>query len=241
MPPDGLPTSPCISFPPMCSKGRSNPRLFDLIVFDNDGTLNAQTSCWRYMHEAFGTYESIGRALLEHHLEHRTPYDEYARANLVHWKGHKREEFLDVIRSIPLREKSLDVLHYLKERGYKLGIVSSGFTFWRDWFSDEHNMRFAFYCANEIIFDGRGICTGKIILNTTDNVPGKDKGSIFRREVTSLGISFERTVMVGDGWGDVAAMELAGRAYCVGENFPEVRAAADEWLGDNLLPLMDKL
>jgi phosphoserine phosphatase len=225
----------------MPSKMDPNTRRFDLVVFDNDGTLNAQTSCWRYIHEAFGTYENIGKQLLEHHLEHRTPYDEYAQANLLHWKGRKREEFLVVIHSIPLRDGTIDVLRYLKGNGYKLGVISSGFTFWRNRFSNEYDMEFTFYCANEIVFDDNDICTGKIILNTTDNVPGKDKGSIFKREVSALGIPFERTVMVGDGWGDIAAMKLAGKSYAVGHSYPEVRPAADEWLGESLLPLRDKL
>lgn len=216
-------------------------RRFDLVVMDNDGTLNSQYSCWQYIHEAFGSYEPDGRELLEHHLKHRTPYDEYALANLAYWKGRTRGEFIEIIRSIPLREGTIDVLSYLEERGYKMGVISSGFTFWRDLFLERYDIRFSFYCANEIVFDENGVCTGGIILNTTDNVPGKDKGTIFKREVSKLGIPFERTVMVGDGWGDVAAMKLAGRSYCVGNNYPEVRETADEWLGDSLLPLMEKL
>ena len=233
----GLPPTLPLSLTSMQPDANTNPRIFDLVVFDNDGTLNSETSCWQYTHEGFGTYESVGKKLLEHHLEHRTPYDEYARANLVHWKGHAKEKFLKIIRSIPLRDGAVEVLHYLRERGYKIGVISSGFSFWRDLFRDDWGIEFDFYCTNEILFDANDICTGEIILNTTDNVPGKDKGAIFKREVEKLGIPFDRTVMVGDGWGDVAAMKLAARAYCVGDNFPEVREAS-EWLGHTLLPLM---
>jgi HAD superfamily phosphoserine phosphatase-like hydrolase len=225
----------------MQADANSSAREFDLVVFDNDGTLNLETSCWRRVHEAFGTYESIGRRLLEHHLEKRTPYDEYASENLTHWKGHHKKEFLDIIRAIQLREGAMDVLHYLRQQGYKIGVVSSGFMFWKDRFRDEFSIEFDFYRANEILFDEKDICTGEIILNTTDNVPGKDKGSIIKRESSALGIPLKRTVMVGDGWGDVVPMKLAARAYCVGDNFPEVHEAADEWLGDSLLPLIGKL
>lgn len=216
------------------------PRTYDLVVFDNDGTLNTQTSCWQYIHTGFGSYESVGRQLLEHHLEHRTPYDEYARANLVHWKGRSKKEFLDIIRAIPLRESAIEVLHFLVERGYKTGVISSGFSFWRDRFAEEYGIEFDFFCTNEIIFDANDLCTGEIEMNATDNVFGKDKAAILIRECDALGIPPERTVFVGDGWGDVGAMKLTARAYCVGDNFPEVREAS-EWLGHSLKPLMDRL
>jgi phosphoserine phosphatase len=225
----------------MPPSGNEKSRSYDLVVFDVDGTINTEKSCWRRFHEAFGTYEPEGRELLSYHLEHRTPYDEFARRNLIMWRGRHRDEFLDVIRSTPLRDGAVEVLNYVDDRGYRTGAISSGFTFWRERLRDEFRIEFDFYRSNEIVFDDSGVCTGDIIMNTTDNVPGKDKASIIAREARKLGISLKNTVMVGDGWGDVSAMKLAGRSFCVGDVFPEVREAADECFGESLLPLMDRL
>jgi len=74
---------------------------------------------------------------------------------------------------------------------------------------------------------------------------GRDKGTALIELAKSLGLSRERTVMVGDGLNDVAALRTAGLGIAVENAVPEAKAAAHvvvgEPGGDGLLAVVEAI
>ncbi len=74
---------------------------------------------------------------------------------------------------------------------------------------------------------------------------GRDKGTALAELAEQLGLSRERTVMVGDGRNDVAALATAGLGIAVGGAVPEAKAAArvvvGEPGGDGLLAAVEAI
>lgn len=219
---------------------KKNNSKFKIVFFDNDGTLNTGRSTWEYLHKYFGTWEPEGRLMQEKLLHDRTPYDEYSREVTSIWEGIPKEKFLERLGQIEVRDGAVELIRTLQESGIKLGILSSGFTLWRDVWKRRAGLEFDFYKANEIYFDSDGLCTGEIEMHVTDNVPGMDKGNWVEKISDELGIPEEERVFVGDGWGDVPGFKKCGLKIAVDPNMPEVNEAADYVLGeDEILNVLD--
>ena len=201
-----------------------------MIFFDNDGTLNIERSTWKYMHSWLGTWESSGKALDEGIMRDRTPYDEYARQSVRLMKGFPRQKFIDRLQTIEMRKDSIEVIRILKESGFKLAVLSSGLSLWREvWI--EKGIEWDYYHANELIFDDNEICTGEVIVNVTDNVPGMDKGAWTEKIRQTEGIEKDESVFVGDGWGDVPGFRNCAFGIAIDPNMQEVVDAARYVLG----------
>ena len=213
---------------------------FKIVFFDNDGTLNTGRSTWRYLHEHFGTWEPYGRLLQEKLLRDRTPYDAYAREITAMWKGIHRDKFLEKLREVEIRKGVVELINALKLSGLKIGVLSSGFTLWRDVWRERAGLEFDYYIANEIIFDEDGLCAGEIIMHMTDNVAGMNKGDWVGRISDELGILYEQRVFIGDGWGDVPGFKKCALAVAVDPNMQEVIEAADFVLGgDEIMKVLE--
>jgi len=213
---------------------------YKIVFFDNDGTLNTGRSTWQYLHKHFGTWEPEGRILQEKFLSERTPYDEYSRTVTRLWEGIHRDKFIERLGQIETRGNAVELIKTLKVSGLKIGVLSSGFTLWRDVWRERAGLEFDYYVANEIIFDGDGVCTGEIEIRVTDNVPGMDKGDWVERISDELGILYEERVFVGDGWGDVPGFRKCGLAIAVDPNMSEVNEAADRVLGgDEIMKVVE--
>ncbi|MCX6647425.1 MAG: HAD family phosphatase [bacterium] len=214
---------------------------YKLIFFDNDGTLNTQRSTWEYMHKHLGTWESGGKPLEALLMRDRTPYDEYARQSVRLMKGFPKTKFLERLRTIEIRKDAIEVIRTLKELGFKLAVLSSGFSLWQDVWK-EKGIEWDYYRANELIFDENDISTGDVIVHVTDNVLGMDKGSWAEKIRSMEGLSKSETVFVGDGWGDVPGFRSCAFGIAIDPNMPEVADAAEYVLGpDDFKKVLDYL
>jgi len=215
---------------------------YRLVFFDNDGTLTANRVSWVYMHTHLGTWGPESRRLLESHLANKTPYDEYARESVKAWKGIPKERFLERLRTIEIRPDIGKVVHILREAGMKLTLMSSGFSLWKEVWLEREGIEWDYYRANDIVFDEQGLCTGEIVMNVTDNVPGTDKGSLVEQIATLEGVSKEQRVFVGDGRGDILGFEKCAFGIAIDPESEEVRAAARYVLkGDDFGRIVDIL
>lgn len=145
-------------------------------------------------------------------------------------KGFPKEKFLECLRTIEIRKDAVDVIKILRSGGFKLAVLSSGFTLWRDFWS-EMGVEWDHYHANELIFDENDICTGDVVVNVTDNVPGMDKGSWAEKIQKIECLKKEETVFVGDGWGDVPGFRQCAFGIAIDPNMHEVIDAAKYVLG----------
>ncbi len=213
---------------------------YRIIFFDNDGTLNTGRSTWKDLHEHFGTWEPEGRLLEEKLMATRTPYDDYCRVVTAMWECVPKKEFFERLMMIEVRKEVPELVRSLREMGFKLAVLSSGFTMWKDIWRDVYGIEWDHYRANEILFDENDFCTGEIDVRVTDNVPGLDKGTWVEKISKCEGIPYEERVFIGDGWGDVPGFKKCALSIAVDPNMPEVNEAADVVLSDTeLLKIID--
>lgn len=211
-----------------------------LILFDNDGTLNTQFSCWRYIQQPLGLFEPQGRQLLEDHLKGKMDYEEFSRRTVAMWKGIKIDEILKIIDKIPLRDGALEALNYFRKHGYKVCTVSSGFDIWKWVFRDKYGFVFDDFLANHLVVDDDGLLTGEVEMYVTEDTPKKNKGAHLVNLADKYGINQNETIMVGDGMGDINAFKVVGISFAICPSNKEVAEAADILLNsDSLRSLLD--
>ena len=131
-------------------------------------------------------------------------FDESFRRRLATLEGLDESVLKEIAQSLPITEGADRLMRTLKKLGYKIGILSGGFTY----FAGHLKERWGIDCvsANELdIVDGKltGIVMGDII-------NGEKKAELLSKMAGQLGISMEQTIAVGDGANDLPMLGIAG-------------------------------
>ena len=96
------------------------------------------------------------------------------------------------------------VIQTLKSLGYKLGILSGGFTFVGEYLKEK--LGFDYMYSNELDIKD-GVVTGKVV---GDIVDGEKKAILLRQIAQKENIALEQTIAVGDGANDLPMISIAG-------------------------------
>lgn len=180
-------------------------RLIRLVVFDLDGTLTTVDSLWRYLHEAFGTWEH-GRAAAQRYRNGEISYKEWAETDARFWAGAPLPKVKSIIGRIPYREGAEEVFSHLKERGVKIVILSAGLSILAEKAASDLGADLAI--ANELrTNDGR--LTGEIDVK----VAVDNKEEIVRQIASTLNIPLREVALVGDRGFDLANEECLKIAF----------------------------
>jgi len=126
------------------------------------------------------------------------------RVNLL--KGLKAEQLellSGAINLTPGAEELISTLHFM---GYKVGVISGGFTFFTDYLRKKLKIDYVF--ANELEISD-GVVTGRIKGKIID---ADKKGEIIKRIAESENISVKQVVAVGDGANDRFMLQNSGLA-----------------------------
>ncbi len=165
-----------------------------LIAFDLEGTLVKSVSGWVELHKRFGTWEK-GKEYAEMFFRGEIDYPTWAELDASLWKGHRREEIMEWVESVEYMDGAFELFQFLKERNFKIAILSSGLMCLARKVGQELGADYVF--ANELEFDEEGRITGKV----RPYVDFEGKGAILRRLKEEL--KPELTVAVGDGYNDI--------------------------------------
>ncbi|MCD6524805.1 MAG: HAD-IB family phosphatase [Thermococcus sp.] len=165
-----------------------------LIAFDLEGTLVKSVSGWVELHKRFGTWEK-GKEYAEMFFRGEIDYPTWADLDASLWRGRRREEIMEWVESVEYMEGVFELFQFLKERNFKIAILSSGLMCLARKVGGELGADYVF--ANELEFDEEGRITGKVI----PHVDFEGKGTILRRLKEEL--KPELTVAVGDGYNDI--------------------------------------
>ena len=173
-----------------------------LIVFDMDSTL-IQCEVIDELARAAGVGDQVA-AITEAAMRGEMPFNESFERRLATLEGLDESVLAGIARNLPITEGAERLISNLKRLGYRVGILSGGFTY----FANHLKQRFGVDCvsANELdIVDGR--LTGKI---KGEIVNGEKKAELLRAMAADLGVDMRQTIAVGDGANDLPMLSIAG-------------------------------
>ncbi|RLC05918.1 MAG: phosphoserine phosphatase SerB [Deltaproteobacteria bacterium] len=173
-----------------------------LVVFDMDSTL-IQTEVIVEVARLGGVEEQVNQ-ITESAMRGEIDFKESFRRRVALLKGIKQEDLAKISKDLPLTDGADLVIKTLKGLGYKLGILSGGFTFVGEYLKER--LGFDYMYSNELDIKD-GVVTGKVV---GDIVDGEKKAVLLRQIAQKENISLEQTIAVGDGANDLPMISIAG-------------------------------
>lgn len=173
-----------------------------LVVFDMDSTL-IQTEVIVEVAKLGGVGDQVDK-ITESAMRGEIDFQESFRRRVALLKGIKEEQLAQISKNLPLTDGVDLVTKTLKGLGYKLGILSGGFTFIGEYLKDRFG--FDYMYANELDIKD-GMVTGEIV---GDIVDGEKKAILLRQLAQKENIALEQTIAVGDGANDLPMIGIAG-------------------------------
>lgn len=193
---------------------------FKLIVFDLDGTLTRERSIWEYIHKRLGTWYGFAETFQERFLRGEISYEEFCDLDAQVWKGMKIDDLSSIARTVPFREGVDSLIEYLKQKGLKLALVSSGLSLLADWVHQRYG--FDDSISNDLLHED-GILTGKVHIRVYHD----KKAEWVRRILQRFHIPEEEMVAIGDSRGDLDMIQMAGFSIALNPSCRDLEEAAD--------------
>jgi len=177
-------------------------RMRRLICFDMDSTL-IQTECIDELAEKAGVGEQV-RAITESAMRGEIDFKESFAKRVALLKGLDVNVMRDIAENMPITEGVERLMFVLKRYGYKIAILSGGFTFFGEYLQKKFDIDYVY--ANELeVEDGK--LTGRYL---GDVVDGKRKAELLRLIAQVEKVDIAQTIAVGDGANDLPMLSLAG-------------------------------
>lgn len=177
-------------------------RMRRLICFDMDSTL-IQTECIDELAERAGVGEQV-RAITESAMRGEIDFKESFAQRVALLKGLDESVMKEIAENLPITEGVERLMFVLKRYGYKIAILSGGFTYFGEYLQKKFGIDYVY--ANELeIIDGK--LTGRYL---GDVVDGKRKAELLRLIAQVEKVDIAQTIAVGDGANDLPMLSLAG-------------------------------
>ena len=177
-------------------------RMRRLICFDMDSTL-IQTECIDELAERAGVGEQV-RAITESAMRGEIDFKESFTQRVALLKGLDESVMKEIAENLPITEGVERLMFVLKRYGYKIAILSGGFTYFGEYLQKKFGIDYVY--ANELeIIDGK--LTGRYL---GDVVDGKRKAELLRLIAQVEKVDIAQTIAVGDGANDLPMLSLAG-------------------------------
>lgn len=178
---------------------RRNKRL---IVFDMDSTL-IQAEVIDELAELAGAGAEV-KAITERAMNGEINFDESLRLRVSKLKGLEVSKLQEILENLPLTPGVEDFVKTIKILGYKVAVISGGFTYFSDALKKKLGLDYSF--ANELeIQDGK--LTGRV---SGTIVNAEQKAILVKLIAQQENISLEQVVAIGDGANDLPMLATAG-------------------------------
>lgn len=173
-----------------------------LVAFDMDSTL-IQTEVIDELARLAGVGEQVAQiteAAMRGELDFRTSFRK--RVSLL--KGLPESALATVLERVPLMDGAERLARTLKRLGYKMAILSGGFTFvGREL---QRKLQIDYLHSNELDIKD-GVVTGEV---KGEIVDGARKAALLEQIARSESLSMEQVIAVGDGANDLPMLNAAG-------------------------------
>lgn len=173
-----------------------------LVCFDMDSTL-IQTEVIDELAAAAGVGAQVA-AITEAAMRGELDFQASFRQRMALLKGLDESVLAGIAERLPITEGADRLIATLKRLGYKVAILSGGFTY----FAEHLQRRFGvdYVYANRLDFrDGK--LTGEV---SGEIIDGARKAALLREIAVHEGICLEQVVAVGDGANDLPMLAIAG-------------------------------
>ena len=178
-------------------------RMRRLICFDMDSTL-IQTECIDELAERNGVGKEV-RAITESAMRGEIDFKESFTRRVALLKGLDVSVMQDIAEHLPMTEGVERLMMVLKRYGYKIALLSGGFTFFGEYLQKKLGIDYVYANEHEIGDDGK--LTGRYL---GDIVDGQRKAELLRLIAQVEKVDLEQTIAVGDGANDLPMLSLAG-------------------------------
>lgn len=177
-------------------------RMRRLICFDMDSTL-IETEVIDELALRAGVGEQV-KELTERAMRGEIDFTESFRERVALLKGLDESVMKEIAENLPITEGVDRLMYVLKKYGYKIAILSGGFTYFGRYLQDKYGIDYVY--ANELeIVDGK--LTGNYL---GDVVDGKRKAELLRLIAQVEKVDIAQTIAVGDGANDLPMLGIAG-------------------------------
>ncbi|WP_276892388.1 phosphoserine phosphatase SerB [Hallella bergensis] len=178
-------------------------RMRRLICFDMDSTL-IQTECIDELAERAGVGEQV-KAITERAMRGEIDFKESFRERVELLKGLDVGVMQEIAENLPITEGVPRLMKVLKRCGYKIAILSGGFTFFGEYLQRLFGIDYVY--ANELEIDDDGKLTGRYVGEIVD---GKRKAELLKLIAQVERVNLAQTIAVGDGANDLPMISEAG-------------------------------
>ena len=194
-------------------------RMRRLICFDMDSTL-IETEVIDELAIRAGVGDQV-KAITEAAMRGEIDFCESFRQRCALLKGLDVSVMQEIAENLPITEGVDRLMRILKKVGFKIAILSGGFTYFGNFLKQKYNIDYVY--ANELEIE-YGKLTGN---HVGDIVDGKRKAELLRLIAQVENVDIRQTVAVGDGANDLPMISIAGLGIAFHAK-PKVKATAKQ-------------
>ena len=178
-------------------------RMRRLICFDMDSTL-IQAEVIDELARKHGVYDEVA-AITASAMRGEIDFKESFTRRCKLLKGLDVSVMREIAENLPFTEGLDRLMYVLKKYGYKIAILSGGFTFFGEYIQKKYGIDYVY--ANELEIDETGHLTGNYVGEIVD---GKRKAELLRLIAQVEKVDLQQTIAVGDGANDLPMLNEAG-------------------------------
>ena len=178
-------------------------RMRRLICFDMDSTL-IQTECIDELAKRAGVGDKVSE-ITARAMRGEIDFKESFKERVALLKGLDASVMKDLAEHMPITEGTDRLMSVLKTCGYKIAILSGGFTYFGEYLQKKFGVDYVY--ANELEIDENGKLTGNYL---GDIVDGHRKAELLKLIAQVEKVNLAQTIAVGDGVNDLPMISEAG-------------------------------